>query len=276
MMKVSVRGGFSDRMGIKPENVSLQYDDFDRRSRVEMDNAINQLFDIIYLYCIDSVVQAFYRAVLSQVYTQIIDFGYRYNKRDVFEYIDDTILSSSYDDVLTLIEFVCGYFEKDNLSFSSYKFMNDVFKKEFVGYRFVNGYIEQIIDENEIKEIEEALEDDAVKVHLNKALGLLGDRENPDYENSIKESISAVEAKCSKIIDGKGSLGDLLNLFDKKGVYINPALKEAFKKLYGYASEAKGVRHAGDIGGPSSTFAEAKFMLVACSAFVNYLKEVYV
>lgn len=52
---------------------------------------------------------------------------------------------------------------------------------------------------------------------------------------------------------------------------IHGALKEAFKKLYGYAGDGKGIRHAGDLGGPESTFAEAQFMLVSCSAFINYL-----
>ena len=41
--------------------------------------------------------------------------------------------------------------------------------------------------------------------------------------------------------------------------------------LYGFTNDANGIRHAGDIGGPSSTFEEAKYMLVSCSAFVNYL-----
>lgn len=52
---------------------------------------------------------------------------------------------------------------------------------------------------------------------------------------------------------------------------IHAGLKSAFNMLYGYTSDANGIRHAGDIGGPSSTFEEAKFMLVSCSAFVNYL-----
>lgn len=61
---------------------------------------------------------------------------------------------------------------------------------------------------------------------------------------------------------------------DKKGVKIRPSLKEAYIKLYGYASNAKGIRHAGNIDGDEVSFAEAKFMLVACSEFINYLKEV--
>ena len=42
-------------------------------------------------------------------------------------------------------------------------------------------------------------------------------------------------------------------------------------KLYGYTSDESGIRHAGRIDGKGTTFAEAKFMLIACSAFVNYL-----
>ena len=49
----------------------------------------------------------------------------------------------------------------------------------------------------------------------------------------------------------------------------------AFNALYGYTSDANGIRHAGDIGGPASTFEEAKFMLVSCSAFINYLLGVW-
>ena len=48
--------------------------------------------------------------------------------------------------------------------------------------------------------------------------------------------------------------------------------KEPFHKLYNYSSDAKGIRHAGNLGGTDSTFAEARFMLVSCCAFINYLK----
>ena len=63
----------------------------------------------------------------------------------------------------------------------------------------------------------------------------------------------------------------MLKKIESKGIKIHGGLKSAFDKLYGYTSDAKGIRHVGDIGGPSSTFEEAKFMLVACCAFINYL-----
>ena len=110
-----------------------------------------------------------------------------------------------------------------------------------------------------------------VREHISKANSLLADRENPDYENSIKESISAVEAICEIITGESGTLGKLLTKVEQKGVYIHSALQLAYKNLYGYTSDASGIRHAKDLGGKDSTFEEAKYMLVACSAFVNYL-----
>lgn len=50
-------------------------------------------------------------------------------------------------------------------------------------------------------------------------------------------------------------------------------MKGAFEKLYGYTSDANGIRHANGLGEGDSTFEEAKYMLICCSAFVNYLKE---
>ena len=113
--------------------------------------------------------------------------------------------------------------------------------------------------------------------HISKANKLLADREKPDYENSIKESISAVEAICEIITGTKGkeaTLGNMLKKLEDNGVAIHKGLKSAFNILYGYTSDANGIRHAGDIGGPFSTFEEAKFMLVACCAFVNYLTAI--
>ena len=113
--------------------------------------------------------------------------------------------------------------------------------------------------------------------HISKANKLLADREKPDYENSIKESISAVEAICEIITETKGkeaTLGNMLKKLEDNGVEIHKGLKSAFNILYGYTSDANGIRHAGDIGGLSSTFEEAKFMLIACCAFVNYLMAI--
>jgi hypothetical protein len=51
---------------------------------------------------------------------------------------------------------------------------------------------------------------------------------------------------------------------------IHGALKAALKQLYGYTSDSDGIRHA-IMEEATVDFEDAKFMLVACSAFVTFL-----
>jgi len=51
---------------------------------------------------------------------------------------------------------------------------------------------------------------------------------------------------------------------------MHSALKSAFSSLYGYTSDADGIRHA-LLNEPNLYFEDAKFMLVSCSTFINYL-----
>jgi hypothetical protein len=152
--------------------------------------------------------------------------------------------------------------------------VNGILKEEMSGYRFVSGHIVEITSEQEIKTIEQALgladSLKPVREHLSQSLTLLSDRKTPDYRNSIKESISAVES-LSKIISNqnKAALGPALNAVEKK-TKLHSVLKEAFQKLYGYTSDAQGIRHA-LMDEPTLDVEDAKFMLVSCSAFVNYL-----
>ena len=98
----------------------------------------------------------------------------------------------------------------------------------------------------------------------------LSDRLTPDYRNSIKESISALES-IAKVIskNPKDSLGAALDKIKGK-LKIHPALERGFKQIYGYTSDTDGIRHA-LTEETTCDFADAKFMLVSCSAFINYL-----
>jgi len=152
--------------------------------------------------------------------------------------------------------------------------LNATLKEEMAGYQIIAGHVVQITSEAEIAAIEAALNQPdtlkPVREHLNQALGLLADRKKPDYRNSIKESISAVEA-LAKITAGlpNATLGQALDAVGKKSP-IHPALKEAFQKLYGYTSNAQGIRHS-LMEEANLDIEDAKFMLVSCSGFVNYL-----
>ena len=152
--------------------------------------------------------------------------------------------------------------------------VNSVLQREVSAYRFVGEQVAQITDQLEIEAIDTALarESTAVSEQLHRALELLSDRGEPDYRNSIKEAISAVESEVRSTLGRKkGTLGQMLPELETR-ISLHPALKEAFSKLYGYTSDASGIRHALMDDSRTATFEEAKFMLVACSAFINYVR----
>ena len=96
-------------------------------------------------------------------------------------------------------------------------------------------------------------------------------QDKPDYRNSIKESISAVECLC-RDITRKSSLDTALKHLIKKGISINPQLQSGFENLYYYTNDKRtGVRHALMDDSNAPTSAEATYMLVICSAFINYV-----
>jgi len=150
------------------------------------------------------------------------------------------------------------------------------FERENSAYRFVNKTLTEITSTEEIEEVERAINQSGlyagVRSHLSTALVLMNDRDHPDFRNSIKESISAVES-LAKILSGneKATLGQALKVIEENGV-LHSALKSAFSSLYGYTSNADGIRHA-LLEESKLTKADARFMLVSCSSFVNYLIE---
>jgi AbiJ-like protein len=174
--------------------------------------------------------------------------------------------------VYNFIEWVAGqYPDKENNKTFMGK-CNEVLEEEMAAYRFVNGQITPITDKNETEAIGEAANSSTNPVvnHLKRSLELLSDRKQPDYRNSIKEAISAVEALAIILTGEKATLGQLLKNLDEH-VFLHPALKGAFEKLYGFTSDRDGIRHA-LMEQEKVDFEDAKFMLVTCSAFINFVK----
>jgi hypothetical protein len=149
---------------------------------------------------------------------------------------------------------------------------NKVLTEENAAYRIIDNHVSDIIEESEIAEVESALHSSihSSKTHLHRALELMTDKKSPDYRNSIKESILAVEGIC-RLLTGKNSatLGQALKAM--KHLQLHPALEAGFSSIYGYTNDSGGIRHAMLESGSNPSAADAKFMLVGCSAFVNYL-----
>lgn len=190
---------------------------------------------------------------------------------DVLKIIRDYFFKCEWYEVYDFLEFVLDYFNEQRLNES----INVILERELSGYRFVGGTFTDITDTQEVAMLDEAFSDNefpAVRTHLRRALELLSDRKQPDYRNSIKESISAVES-LAQIISGqpKATLGDALKVLERTSK-IHPALKEGFSKIYGYTSDEGGIRHA-MLDEPNLSPADAKFFLLSCTSFINYLKS---
>lgn len=187
-------------------------------------------------------------------------------------------------------EFIYSFFEKSDW-YKIYDFIefliehshgqlasefNEVMIREVAGYRILNGIVIPISDSVQLDAIQSGLEVTkadpllGAHEHISTSLRLLSDRDNPDYRNSIKEAISAIENAAS-ILTGakKPDLKDALDFLEKRGK-LHPALRDAFVKLYGWTSDKDGIRHALMVESHLD-FSDAQFMLVACSAFVYYL-----
>ena len=93
------------------------------------------------------------------------------------------------------------------------------------------------------------------------------------YGVSIAASIHAVESVARLIGPGKNNtLGPALDSLEKAGLLKHTALKEGFKKLYGYTCDEQGICHALlDRDAPDVSWDEALFMLGACASFAAYL-----
>ena len=293
--KVQIRNGFSDRNKIDKLNTIIQTDSFDERTRIQLYNYFVYIIEDDRHYAIDR--ENFYLDVLDNVYCEIIDNYDEYSiseyMENCLEYIKNTFLRDSYDAVLSLVEYLANKIDSDiptlarRVNYDTNGIgspvhiqdeVNELFEKECVGYRFIGEKIVAITDKIEIKEIEESLQNnyECCRVQIKKAVGFLADREQKDYKNCIKESILAVESICKIIVgDDKASLGEAIKQLKSNNINIHPALETAFLKLFGYTSDEGGIRHAEGLFVSNVSFEEAKFMLVSCSAFVNYLIAEY-
>lgn len=290
---INVRRCFSESIGKSKCAMKMQYDDFDSRTRTQISNKLFEILEFfldgqashncrIHIGYDDEVGNHFCKVILSDVFNQstVLEYGDSFDWRRVFKRIQMVIRNAPFNEVLDLLWYINDWVEKSYYSDTTYfsEEFNKLFETEYVGYRFVDGKIVAITDKCEIEEIEQAcnVPYSGCKAHIEKAVGFLADREHKDYKNCIKESISAVESICQIIVgDDKATLGGALKKLKDNGINIHAAMESAFSKLYGYTSDEGGIRHAEGLFVSEVSFDEAKFMLVSCSAFVNYLIAEY-
>jgi hypothetical protein len=206
----------------------------------------------------------------SNFFHKLLDEAPKYDA--LWETIKTFYFSLEWHEVYDFIEFVANEYENGFYLDELIKAYNITLKRYLSAYRFIGKNLVKITSEQEIAEIEEALTvSKQFTPHLDQALTLLADRNVPDYRNSIKESISAVEAICQLIVDDENaSLGKALTQLESKIGSFHKSFRNALNNLYGWTSDAQGIRHA-LLGDSDLDIEDARFMLIICSAFINYL-----
>lgn len=264
---------FSQRKKLHPASKMLQVDGMDNDLRNSLWNALEHSLWKNWSHSssyrshdteIKQLLEKFWMLFLKRPIDRIPDTR---TPHIVREHFYSCPWNEVYDSIEFLIKHCDDVYHRDIRSRC-----NDFLKRECSAYRIVGVEITEISADDEIKSIEEAIASpiQTVSIHIETALTLLSDRKTPHYRNSVKESISAVEGMCKLLSgDAKATLGSAIKVLKDKQI-VHPSLEKAFASLYTYTNDSGGIRHA--IKDESSvSFTDAKFMLVACSAFVNYL-----
>jgi hypothetical protein len=271
---------FSQRIGKTAVTKDFQLESIDTDLK-------NSLWNIIKLWVLDSLpkashygeaeFQTFCKVTWHKLYKLPVDTIPRYDYERV-QAIRNKFFDGEWYEVYDLIEFITENF-KNNINVPEFiNQVNVVLENEFAGYRFIGGRIAPISNDIEISEVNTAVNQVkhfsaliGANIHLSHAIDRLSDKRSPDYRTSIKESISAVETAC-RVLTNESTLGKALNALESKGITINEQLKNGFEKIYAFTNDKQsGIRHAIIEEHKSPDFDDAKYMLVACSSFINYL-----
>jgi len=269
---------FSERMGLKPVSKVIQVDGMNDSLRNGLWNVLyaEEFGRHVFLYrtekgygTTEARIQAFSQSLWANHFKLPIDKR-PYDNSRILEEIRDHFFNCAWQEVYDFVEFCVAYYGDRMIAP-----LNGILESELAGYRIIDGKFAPISSTEEVETIQEAIGDNTfpgTSAHLKTALDHLSRKTNPDYRNSIKESISAVESVCCAITGSKpATLSAALKELEKNHS-LHGALKDGFTKLYGYTSDGDGIRHA-MLDESQLTQADAVYFLVSCSAFVNYLKS---
>lgn len=191
--------------------------------------------------------------------------------------LEITFLHGSWEEVYFVMQLFVKYYPLESLNESFMTKCNRVLEEENSAYRFVAGRILPTMSEPEMKAVEDATSgEDDVSELMNGAVDKLA---FGDPKNAIKEALSAAELLSNLLspqphsTDLKKTLPAVLDRLEKElGQPFNTNLKDTFLRMYDYASSEPGVRHGSKAPATYAEEAEARFVIVTCSALVNYLR----
>ena len=274
---------FSERMGLTQPKL-VQINDLDDDARMALYNAYRSLSQEIFpeISPYVNVSRQYWQVVVTQFLKMGVEHaepnGYGVSQ-EAGKKIKNIFLVRPWHESFNLMEFIYPIMTRLLREHRGYDFhpiftatINQALEQENVGFRFMDGQFVPIQNQEEQETIERALDAPyaGARKQIRRAVSLFSARPKPDYANSIKDSIGAVESICQEISGEKRFSAAV----DKLGISMHPAFQKATKQLYGFTSDEAGIRHAST--GESSLHtnqATARYMLIVCSAMVNFITD---
>lgn len=239
---------FSQRQGITKVRSILQEDEID----TDLRNSLWNLFELTIFKPLnghDFVEQEPGFRIIRSIWLNFFKLpldelkGYWPQDKD---FIREWFFKAQWHEKYDLVEYVAVDL-KETAKWHYIHLANRILEKELSAFRFVQDQLTRITSNGDTEALNKALTNAdrflGVRSHLENALDKLGNRQHPDYRNSIKESISAVEALCQQLTnDPKATLGSTIKRLQKGGIIIHQSLEKAWSALYGYTSDEGGIR----------------------------------
>lgn len=223
---------FSERMGIT-KSPTIQLNNISAPLRNSLWNVALKCLQVLFTteeklegLCSKLAIRFFkipFDDVLESVTTSNYMSGAFIEDEKVKDWIKKRFYSLTWYEAYDFIEFFVQICIEEDSSTSEYLQdpFNDILERECSGYRFVNNQLCPITNEQEIQAIEEAIGKaeqfgKGANEHLSQAVALFSKKPDPDYRNSIKESISAVESLVKQISGKDGDFAPVLEELSKK------------------------------------------------------------
>ena len=272
---------FSQRYGYAPVVQQLALGEITTAFREE----IKALLDETIIVGRFNAIENEYADIIQDIFINFYEGNYRKFSRTksfVKDFLDEFVDKCNFFRLFDLLEQLIKDLKQLNTDNIGYKKRNENFefklktivKKHHLAYIIYDGKIKPISNEFEGKTYVAALDEtkDTGQLGAHSHLLKAGEQINHQkWADSVRESISAVEAICRQIVGENATLGSALNEIEKN-YPLHPAFKKALSELYGFTSDENGIRHSLlDKSNAAVDEADALFMLGACASFVSYL-----
>ncbi len=277
---------FSERYGFIPEK-KLQKNGLDEETRNRLWNILfKRFFDVetrniqfgdemerVRKYCY-TIWNCYFKTPADQIPRKYLK---------AIRYIKDEVVNIQINQFkpFDLVEVILNNKDIFNYSLDIADEINTILEEEESVYRLFPETMQfaPIYHETDLKNLNDAFERtkskyDSVYENLENALSAYSDRKENRYRESIVSSIKAVESMVNKISD-KSNDKALTGIIESVGSKINmhDNLVNGLKELYNWSSDT--LRHGKSDKPLEVREPEARYMLLSCSAFINYIISLY-